>query len=459
MPTITIDLTPGADWLVKGCPNCQKTRQQAKWAMARMAEAQADFLNWMYRGLGASGFDPDQARDEKGKWTSEGKGWGPGQRLRRQREHFGPGPGVANPRVPSMVAVPPGMGQPPGRQPVQPMGAMHEMFPHAPETRAPEVPEAAKAALRQIAEDRLNEIETQLAGTAAAGPEAAFLDAERARIQQALGPGGALEIKLVPGGAWMGGGNPDSDPKSGFMGNSLMTPPTLQGKYVRELGDALNANKTYQIHDTVHNTDYAFKPVQGENFDARHTWIYNRSATLAMREVLGGRVDDELGIDLTTPVLYMKNSQYGDGAAMGFVENAVKYPQYGNPSAVGRSDMARLALLDVVIGNLDRHRNNILVTPDNQIHAIDHGYAFGVTKAGDYLRSWPLYQIKAGDMPKAMQTSYADKLAKANWSKVLSGAKLSTKETAALHWRVNQAITRLRAGEFHKLKTDFRTEQ
>jgi hypothetical protein len=47
------------------------------------------------------------------------------------------------------------------------------------------------------------------------------------------------------------------------------------------------------------------------------------------------------------------------------------------PDPYDGKDLARAAAFDYVIGNTDRHTNNWVVSEDGKIHLIDHGYAFG----------------------------------------------------------------------------------
>jgi hypothetical protein len=129
-----------------------------------------------------------------------------------------------------------------------------------------------------------------------------------------------------------------------------------------------------------------------------------------------------------------------------------------------------MGIFDAVIGNLDRHRNNYLVTPDGHLKAIDHGYAFGTSQVtqGRYggpphvpeLRSFALGggQIKAGDISVKEQAQIATKLDSIDWNKFFHGTKLNAEERAALLHRASKVSGYLKQGRAHDIDKEFHAD-
>lgn len=93
----------------------------------------------------------------------------------------------------------------------------------------------------------------------------------------------------------------------------------------------------------------------------------------ADRELAVYQVDRLLGLGLTPMTVPQRVVHDGDtlaGSAMYYVEGGRR------PEEVDARKPDALRLLDVVVGNSDRHRHNWLVLPDGRAVAIDHNRAF-----------------------------------------------------------------------------------
>lgn len=95
------------------------------------------------------------------------------------------------------------------------------------------------------------------------------------------------------------------------------------------------------------------------------------------REVASRVLDQELGLDLVAETTYAVGSD-GPGSVQKWTEGDQLHTPQGTAlwKQVPDAEVAKLAVLDLVSGNLDRHRGNVIVTPDARIAAIDNGAAF-----------------------------------------------------------------------------------
>lgn len=260
-----------------------------------------------------------------------------------------------------------------------------------------------------------------------------------------------------------------------------LTPEHLgTAKRTSELGTENNVNTSYKIQ-LQDGSVHAFKPVDGEKFTLNgmlvRQAITNRNARLAEREVLAARMDKVLGLNLVAPTKLAKveytdpltgETKVGIGSLAEFVP-ARDISDSDSVSAwkeTPKGDRARMGIFDAVIGNLDRHRGNYLVTEDNRLKAIDHGYSFGDSKVipgGGYgggvkeLRSFALGndQIKRGDMPLAEQRDIADRLEKINWTTFFHGSHLNEQEKESAKQRAKWVAHYLKEGRAHDLNTLF----
>ena len=145
---------------------------------------------------------------------------------------------------------------------------------------------------------------------------------------------------------------------------------------VRPIGGK-HANAAY-LTELDDSSIGVFKPVSGERPNAS----LRIPSDLGLREVAASRVDELLGLGLV-PTTAMNNisreltiSQQlrdGPGSLQRFAADASPGRR---PDTYTQVEQQRMAVLDYVIGNTDRHEGNYLTGQDSELVAIDHGYSF-----------------------------------------------------------------------------------
>lgn len=91
------------------------------------------------------------------------------------------------------------------------------------------------------------------------------------------------------------------------------------------------------------------------------------------REVLAYEVAKSMGYDDLVPVTIMREDR--DASLQAWVEDSKTVYSGGWPG-VAEEDVRRLAILDTIIGNDDRHEGNVIVSDVGVMYAIDHGLTF-----------------------------------------------------------------------------------
>lgn len=114
-----------------------------------------------------------------------------------------------------------------------------------------------------------------------------------------------------------------------------------------------------------------YKPVTGEDTT---TVTGVPPSGLAPREAGASVVDRHLGLGLT-PATTMWDGPQGHGSLQ---RMAVPNTGSMDPGDYTSSEQQRMAVLDYVIGNSDRHNGNYLTDQNGGVVPIDHGYSFPV---------------------------------------------------------------------------------
>jgi phosphoinositide 3-/4-kinase-like protein len=264
---------------------------------------------------------------------------------------------------------------------------------------------------------------------------------------------------------------------------SLSHPVPLTATSQKILGDETRGNANVTIKLTTPDGSYAFKPIDGERI--KSPWggyvrdaITNEKAPLAEREVLASRVDQALGLGIV-PRTILSNATYHDpssGATVTKTGSAQEYAKglrtripltqfYGGDAnqQYKPAEVARMGVLDAVIGNLDRHGGNFGLA-GGKLVAIDHGYSFGHSpivagRGVGNLRTPALAFIKPGHLAVTEQKSLAEKLDHMNWSKVLKDSHLDAEERRTLKERAQTVADQLRQGNAHKLQDIFKASR
>jgi len=234
---------------------------------------------------------------------------------------------------------------------------------------------------------------------------------------------------------------------SGEHRNTLRTPIVEHSEHTRELGGGINESLVVEID----GKEFVFKPVEGEKHGG------SGEASLAEREVIASRMDDELGFDLVPMTV------------MGEVEiSAPKYPEYdetpvkrigslqefqagarnygvADVSGLSRKDIGNMAVLDALLGNTDRHTGNAMVK-GNQLIAIDHGYTMSEVRGTNSLA---VDNLRRDDLPTKYQGELAERIEKMDVARVLDGSHIGKAERASFERRRKIVINQLRKGEIH----------
>ncbi|MGY2093655.1 hypothetical protein ACW9HO_39480, partial [Nocardia gipuzkoensis] len=123
-----------------------------------------------------------------------------------------------------------------------------------------------------------------------------------------------------------------------------------------------------------------YKPIHGEKFDAGLPF-FHKPGSLTSREIAAYRVDEILGFGRIPPtartdgVIGPDGRPSGPGMVQQFVDSTPSRPVDAYP----RVQQQQVAVLDYVIGSMDRHPGNYR-TVDHGDHldivAIDHGRSF-----------------------------------------------------------------------------------
>ena len=228
--------------------------------------------------------------------------------------------------------------------------------------------------------------------------------------------------------------------------SDIVHPKPLTGTSKR-LGGGLN--ETELVTEAGTGDKFVFKPVEGEHFGMRSGRIDNEEAPLAEREALAWRVDDALGLGLV-PETTVREVDGRVGSAQRFSTGGE-----GIVENIAPKEMAKMAVLDVLTGNLDRHRGNFIINDQGHLVAIDHGYTFGKTVPGDSLRSFAVGLVKKGDMSPRDQRKLATVIETTDWNHVLSGSHLDRNERVAFDRRREAVVDALREARLHTLKDEF----
>jgi len=114
-----------------------------------------------------------------------------------------------------------------------------------------------------------------------------------------------------------------------------------------------------------------YKPVTGEDTT---TVTGVPPSGLAPREVGASVVDRHLGLGLT-PATTNWDGPQGPGSLQ---RMAMPNTPSNDPGDYTSSEQQRMAVLDYVIGNSDRHNGNYLTDQNGGVVPIDHGYSFPV---------------------------------------------------------------------------------
>jgi hypothetical protein len=154
---------------------------------------------------------------------------------------------------------------------------------------------------------------------------------------------------------------------------------------VRELSSSDHKNGIYLVTlrtPTGTVTDVAFKPESGERYDFKNelSLLFDLKAALGAKpwvnEITTSKAAEALGIGDLVPTTG-KLEALGAGSSQQFVSGkTVSEWLKENPSILEKvppDQVQKLFALDFILGNIDRHVGNIMISQDGSLHAIDNG--------------------------------------------------------------------------------------
>ncbi|HBP00041.1 MAG: hypothetical protein UU48_C0001G0007 [Candidatus Uhrbacteria bacterium GW2011_GWF2_41_16] len=132
----------------------------------------------------------------------------------------------------------------------------------------------------------------------------------------------------------------------------------------------LSANSTYLVHFKNKQQPAIYKPKSEEDQHLRHSIP---GGTYYLREWLVAQIDRVFGFHLV-PATVLRYGPRGIGSVQEWKKAKTAYEPSLTPPTL--DEIVRIAFLDILIFNSDRHRKNYLVTSEGKIWAIDNGLTF-----------------------------------------------------------------------------------
>lgn len=131
-----------------------------------------------------------------------------------------------------------------------------------------------------------------------------------------------------------------------------------------------NATLLVTVSDDERSHKAIYKPGRGE----RPLWDF--PPDLYKREVAMYRLADALGWEVIPPTT-IGLGPFGEGSIQAFVDAEFEHHYFSlHEEGIGRADLERLCVLDIVGNNTDRKSGHCLLGRDGRIYGIDHGLAF-----------------------------------------------------------------------------------
>lgn len=212
----------------------------------------------------------------------------------------------------------------------------------------------------------------------------------------------------------------------------------------RELGGGIMETRLVTATDANGKTDqYVLKPESGGNT------AYVQGGTLAGQEVAAYEIDRALGLGMVPETFLTESLRDGRGktglaSAQHFLTGAVtgtklaEHPEWMPGKQPGtNAQWYKMAVLDAVIHNTDRHSGNFMFDKDGNLHAIDHGLAFSEPYGSGKLDSYYMKKVEETTLPNAARAELVRRLRETDWLAVV-GSHLTDEKR-------NQVQTRAKA--------------
>lgn len=139
------------------------------------------------------------------------------------------------------------------------------------------------------------------------------------------------------------------------------------------LANASNHTLLAQVGPRAWGLHAIYKPRRGE----RPLWDFP-PGTLCQRETAAWVVSDFLGWDIV-PETVLRDGPLGEGSVQLFIPHNPGL-HYFTLVEDGRHhrDLARMAILDLLINNADRKASHVLLGDDGRLYGVDHGVCFHI---------------------------------------------------------------------------------
>ncbi|MEW6716925.1 MAG: SCO1664 family protein [Chloroflexota bacterium] len=132
------------------------------------------------------------------------------------------------------------------------------------------------------------------------------------------------------------------------------------------------SNYTFLIQ--VNHNGQSFLAVYKPSLGERPLWDFP-AHSLTKREVAAYLVSQALGWHLIPPTVYRLEAPHGPGSLQQFIQHDPQYHYFNfRPEHLLR--LRPVALLDVLINNADRKGSHLILDPQDNLWAIDHGVCF-----------------------------------------------------------------------------------
>lgn len=195
-------------------------------------------------------------------------------------------------------------------------------------------------------------------------------------------------------------------------------------------------------HGPVTTRAAVFKTAHVHRENRRYRESMDPVVTGPEREVCSYLVDRALGFDLVPPTVARDLEGFGPGSAQAWVNARTGWKWLADGEYDYRRDLRnpwlhRLAALDFVTGQIDRHANNFIVDAERRVYAIDNGYAFPKeddrkwfwSNVGKRLVGDPVHPLVRAEIAAADPDAVAS---------VLSGATFREEEAAGVSKRLRE---------------------
>ncbi len=203
-----------------------------------------------------------------------------------------------------------------------------------------------------------------------------------------------------------------------------------------------SSNYTFLVRvcDGAQELGAVYKPQRGE----RPLWDFPQGS-LCLRELAAFIVSEALDWHIVPPTV-LREAQHGPGTIQLYIDHdpARHYFTIEGDETV-RSQLQRIALLDIIINNADRKAGHVLIQEDGEVPrlwGIDHGICF---HEDPKLRTviWEFGGTPIPDDMRADLEGFRSRLEDgADDLATRLGQLLSAAETEALHRRLSRAINR-----------------